>query len=74
LPARSSTQRGQEAAIPSSTSTFCATKARANFETLSAAGANICFLLKIKCPVLATHTGLELGTKALIHRERGRCE
>jgi uncharacterized protein with ATP-grasp and redox domains len=49
-------------------------KGQGNFETLSAAGANICFLLKIKCPVLATHTGIELGTQALIHRERGRGE
>jgi uncharacterized protein with ATP-grasp and redox domains len=42
-------------------------KGQGNFETLSAAEANIFFLLKIKCPVVAAQTGLEAGTQALIH-------
>lgn len=32
---------------------------------------NIFFLLKVKCPVVAAHTGLEIGAQALIHH-RGR--
>jgi len=43
-------------------------KGQGNFETLSSTEANIFFLLKIKCPVIAAHTGLETGTHALIHR------
>jgi uncharacterized protein with ATP-grasp and redox domains len=43
-------------------------KGQGNFETLSSAEANVFFLLKIKCPVVAAQTGLELGTQALIDR------
>ncbi len=43
-------------------------KGQGNFETLSSTEANIFFLLKIKCPVVAAQTGLQLGTQALIHR------
>jgi uncharacterized protein with ATP-grasp and redox domains len=43
-------------------------KGQGNFETLSTAEADIFFLLKIKCPVVAALTGLEVGTQALIHR------
>jgi hypothetical protein len=41
-------------------------KGQGNFETLSGHQANIAFLLKIKCPVVAAHTGLAMGTQALI--------
>jgi len=43
-------------------------KGQGNFETLCSARANIFFLLKIKCPVVAAQTGIELGTQALIHQ------
>lgn len=43
-------------------------KGQGNFETLSDTEANILFLLKIKCPVVAAQTSIELGTQALIHR------
>ena len=47
-------------------------KGQGNFETLAGGPRNIFFLLKIKCPVVAAHTGLEIGTHALIqHRGRG---
>jgi damage-control phosphatase, subfamily I len=42
-------------------------KGQGNFETLSSVEGNIFFLLKIKCPVVAAQTGLELGSQALIH-------
>ncbi len=42
-------------------------KGQGNFETLREASANIFFLLKIKCSVVATQTGLAIGTQALIH-------
>jgi damage-control phosphatase, subfamily I len=41
-------------------------KGQGNFETLAGAPGNIFFLLKIKCSVVAAHTGLEIGTQALI--------
>lgn len=44
-------------------------KGQGNFETLAGTPSNIFFLLKIKCPVVASHTGLEVGTLALT---RGR--
>ena len=46
-------------------------KGQGNFETLAGSPRNIFFLLKIKCPVVAAHTGLEIGSQALIH-QRGR--
>lgn len=46
-------------------------KGQGNFETLAGATRDIFFLLKVKCPVVAAHTGLEIGTQALIHH-RGR--
>jgi damage-control phosphatase, subfamily I len=48
-------------------------KGQGNFETLAGGPGNIFFLLKIKCPVVAAHTGLEIGTHALI-QYRGRGE
>jgi uncharacterized protein with ATP-grasp and redox domains len=41
-------------------------KGQGNFETLVGGPGNIFFLLKIKCPVVAAHTGLDIGTQALI--------
>lgn len=41
-------------------------KGQGNYETLSEEKKNIFFLLKIKCPVVASHSGLALGTHALI--------
>jgi uncharacterized protein with ATP-grasp and redox domains len=40
-------------------------KGQGNFETLSDEPNNILFLLKVKCPVIAAHAGLPLGTHAL---------
>jgi hypothetical protein len=40
-------------------------KGQGNFETLSEAPGNIFFLLKVKCPVIAEHTVLPLGTHVL---------
>lgn len=45
-----------------------AAKGQGNFETLNGVDANLFFLLKIKCPVVAAQTGLAAGTQALIHR------
>jgi damage-control phosphatase, subfamily I len=42
-------------------------KGQGNFETLAGGPGNIFFLLKIKCHVVAAHTGLDIGTQALIH-------
>jgi len=41
-------------------------KGQGNFETLSEVDANIFFLLKVKCSVIATHTALPLGSHALL--------
>jgi uncharacterized protein with ATP-grasp and redox domains len=43
-------------------------KGQGNYETLTDVSANIFFLLKIKCPVIASHIGLETGTHALLQR------
>lgn len=40
-------------------------KGQGNFETLSDAEANIFFLFKVKCPVIAAHVGLPVGTHVL---------
>lgn len=42
-------------------------KGQGNFETLDSSDRNIFFLLKIKCPVVAARTGIEVGTMALLH-------
>lgn len=42
-------------------------KGQGNYETLSEHPANIFFLLKAKCPVVARHIGCEVGN-ALLHR------
>ena len=40
-------------------------KGQSNFETLSDAEADIFFLFKVKCPVIAAHVGLPVGTHVL---------
>ncbi|MBN1961769.1 MAG: DUF89 family protein [Deltaproteobacteria bacterium] len=47
-------------------------KGQGNFETLSEIKANIFFLLKVKCPVIATHIGLPPKTHALVHGSKDR--
>jgi damage-control phosphatase, subfamily I len=41
-------------------------KGQGNFETLSDAPRDICFLFKVKCPVIAARVGLTLGTQAMV--------
>jgi uncharacterized protein with ATP-grasp and redox domains len=43
-------------------------KGQGNFETLSAVDANLVFLFKVKCPVIARHIGVPLGVHVLRHR------
>ncbi len=45
-------------------------KGQGNFETLNDEEANIFFLFKVKCRLVAEHTGLRLGAQALL-RSRG---
>ena len=47
-------------------------KGQGNFETLSEEPANLFFLFKAKCPVIAAHAGLPLGAHAL--RKTQACE
>lgn len=42
-------------------------KGQGNFETLSEVDANIYFLLKVKCPVIARHIGFPVGTHIAMH-------
>jgi uncharacterized protein with ATP-grasp and redox domains len=41
-------------------------KGQGNFETLSDTPGNLYFLLKVKCPVVAAHAGLAVGTHAVL--------
>ena len=43
-------------------------KGQGNFETLSDEAADIFFLFKVKCPVVADHVGLPVGTHVLTRR------
>ncbi|MBN2574132.1 MAG: DUF89 family protein [Deltaproteobacteria bacterium] len=43
-------------------------KGQGNFETLSGVDANLFFLFKVKCPVIAHHTGLPLGLHVLLDK------
>ena len=45
-------------------------KGQGNYESLSDAPGNIYFLFKVKCPVVAAHTGLAEGTHVLIPSAR----
>lgn len=46
-------------------------KGQGNFETLAETQANIFFLLKVKCPVIAANVGREVGTHVLL--KHGAC-
>lgn len=46
-------------------------KGQGNFETLSDEPHNIFFLFKAKCPVIADHIGLPMGTHVLVHTDAG---
>jgi len=41
-------------------------KGQGNFETLSDSPRDICFLFKVKCPVISSSVGLPVGTQALL--------
>jgi uncharacterized protein with ATP-grasp and redox domains len=43
-------------------------KGQGNYETLSEHEANIYFLLRAKCPVVAEHIGCEVGSALLYKR------
>ena len=43
-------------------------KGQGNYETLSGTGKPIFFLLKVKCPVVARHTGMPLGSHLILPR------
>lgn len=45
-------------------------KGQGNYETLSEVDADISFLFKVKCPVIADHVGLPTGTHALLSAKR----
>jgi len=47
-------------------------KGQGNFETLNDAPRDICFLFKVKCPVIAAKVGLPLGTQALVWSRSGK--
>jgi uncharacterized protein with ATP-grasp and redox domains len=47
-------------------------KGQGNFETLSEEDANIYFLFKAKCPVIAAHCGLPVGTHVLLRSTDAR--
>ena len=49
-------------------------KGQGNFESLRKASRNIFFLLKIKCSVVATQTGLAIGTQALVYHHPASIE
>lgn len=53
------------------TADLVVSKGQGNFETLSAAPRDICFLFKVKCPVVAAKAGLPLGTQALLWGRSG---
>ena len=46
-------------------------KGQGNFETLSDEPHNIFFLLKVKCPVIAAHAGVPIGTHVLARTNAG---
>ena len=47
-------------------------KGQGNYETLSDMEREIFFLLKVKCPVIADHTGFPVGTLAVIKSSPGK--
>ena len=54
------------------TADLIVSKGQGNFETLSDIDTDIFFLLKVKCPVIATHIGLPPGTHALVRGSGNR--
>lgn len=48
-------------------------KGQGNYETLNEVSANIFFLFKVKCPVVASQTGLDMGTHLLVQRHANQC-
>jgi len=49
-------------------------KGQGNYETLSDEPYNIFFLFKAKCPVIANHAGVPVGTPVLAHSKAGEME
>ena len=45
-------------------------KGQGNFETLSSCRENIFFLMKVKCPVIASRTGFAVGTHLLLNKQK----
>ncbi|MDY0340530.1 MAG: ARMT1-like domain-containing protein [Coriobacteriia bacterium] len=44
-------------------------KGQGNYESLSDEQRPVYFLFRVKCPVIASHVGLPMGTNALVHSE-----
>jgi hypothetical protein len=49
-------------------------KGQGNFETLSDVAANILFLFKAKCPVVAEHARVPLGAQVVTGTHAGRAD
>jgi uncharacterized protein with ATP-grasp and redox domains len=49
-------------------------KGQGNFETLAGGPGDIFFLLKVKCPVVAAHTRLAMGTHALLRQSENSAQ
>jgi uncharacterized protein with ATP-grasp and redox domains len=47
-------------------------KGQGNYETLSGADADVFFLFKVKCPLIADHAGFPAGANALVQRRAPR--
>jgi uncharacterized protein with ATP-grasp and redox domains len=47
-------------------------KGQGNYETLSGADADVFFLFKVKCPLIADHAGFPAGANALVQRRSPR--
>ena len=47
-------------------------KGQGNYESLSGSDAKICFLFKVKCPLIAAHSGLPQGAHALLYHNNRR--
>ncbi len=47
-------------------------KGQGNYECLSGSDTNIYFLFKVKCPLIAVHSGLPQGSHALLHHNHRR--
>ena len=47
-------------------------KGQGNYETLSDEDADIFFLFKVKCPVIGSDVGLQMGTHVLIRSQKGK--